>query len=69
MVKTIIDIDPSKVKGGLNKYAGQYIVLSTENEVLGSGATYDVATRLVSRKDDVAIFIIPEADVDMAPIG
>ena len=69
MVKTIIDIDPSKVKGGLNKYAGQYVVLSTENEVLGSGVTYDVATRLISRKDDVAIFIIPEADVDIAPIG
>ena len=69
MVKTIIDIDPSKVRGGLNRYAGQYVVLSTENEVLGSGATYDVATRLISRKDDVAIFIIPEADVDIAPIG
>lgn len=68
MAKTIADIDPSRVKGGLNKYAGQYVVLSTNNEVLGSGATYEDATRNLSKKDDVAIFTIPEADVDIAPI-
>jgi hypothetical protein len=69
MAKMITDIDPSKVKGGLNKYAGQYVVLSTNNEVMGSGATYKDATRNLTNKDDVAIFTIPEADVDIAPLG
>ena len=71
MSKTIVDIDPSKVKGGLGKYAGQYVVLSTDNEVVGSGATYKDATRNVNEKNrnDVAVFPIPEADTDIAPLG
>ena len=71
MTRTITDIDPSKVKGGLSKYAGQYVVLSTQNEVMGSGATYKVATRSVNERNrnEVAVFPIPEADTDIAPIG
>ena len=69
MTKTIADIDPSKVKGGLGKYAGQYVVLSTKNEVLGSGVTYEDAIRGVSENSNIAIFPIPVTDVDIAPIG
>lgn len=67
-MKDIIDIDPSKVAGGLHKFAGQYVVLDTTNTVVGSGDTYKQALKNVdSKRTDVAVFSIPQADVVLIP--
>lgn len=66
-MEKIVDIDPSKVKGGLHKYAGQYVVLDTSNKIVGSGSTYREATKKTSGRKDVALFSVPEADVVLIP--
>ena len=66
-MKNITDIDPSKVSGGLHKYAGQYVVLSTDNKVVGNGRTYREALRGVVSRGNIALFPIPEADIGLAP--
>lgn len=63
----VSQIDPSKVAGGLHKFAGQYVVLSTKNEVVGSGHTYREATQKAKGRQDVVLFTVPEADMGLAP--
>ena len=66
-MENIRDIDPSQVKGGLYKYAGQYVVLDISNNVIGSGTTYQEATKKVLGRKDVALFAVPEADIVLVP--
>ena len=67
-MKDILDIDPSKVSGGLHKFAGQYVVLDTTNTVVGNGVTYKEALKGVdSKRTDVAVFSIPQPDVVLVP--
>ena len=67
-MKSILDIDPSEVKGGLHKYAGQYVVLDIENNLVGSGYTYKDALKNVDQeRKDIAVFPVPQADVVLIP--
>ncbi len=66
-MEAIHKIDPSKVKGGLHKYAGQYVLIDTSNKIVGSGSTYKEAVKEASERKDVAIFSIPEADMLLVP--
>ena len=63
----ITTIDPSKVSGGLCKYAGQWVALSVDHKVVGNGHTYQEVVKNIKRKGGVALFPIPEADIVLAP--
>lgn len=67
MNQDINTIDPSKVSGGLHKYAGQWVALSTDHKVVGNGRTYQEVMKTLKIKEGVALFPIPEADIALAP--
>lgn len=63
----ITTIDPSKVPGGLYKYAGQWVALSVDHKVVGNGRTYQEVVKTIKKSGGVALFPIPEADIALAP--
>ena len=63
----ITTIDQSKVSEGLHKYAGQWVALSIEHKVVGSGRTYQEVMKSIKERKGVALFPIPEADLALAP--
>ena len=67
MSDDITTIDPSKVSEGLHKYAGQWVALSVDHKVVGNGRTYQEVVRSIKRKEGVALFPIPQADIALAP--
>lgn len=67
MNNDIATIDPSKVSGGLHKYAGQWVALSVAHKVVGSGRTYQEVIKNIKGMAGVALFPIPEADIALAP--
>lgn len=67
MNNNIITIDPSKVSGGLHRYAGQWVALSVDHKVVSNGRTYQEVVKNIKRSEGVALFPIPEADIALAP--
>lgn len=66
-MKDLNKIDLTRVKR-LHKYAGKYVAVDTSNQIVGSGRTYrETVESLDKNKVDVALFLIPEADVVLAP--
>ncbi len=66
--EAITTIETEKVKG-LEQYAGQYVAISTKNEVVGSGATYTEVVASAGARKDFALFAIPKLEFGFAPIS
>mgnify|MGYP001577682231 CR=1 FL=1 len=63
----INNIDLEKLAPKLDKYENQWVVISSENSIVGNGKTYREALDHASRKDNVVLFKVPRLDVFLAP--
>jgi hypothetical protein len=63
----IENIDLGKLGRELEKYQNQWIVISQDNAIVGSGSTYGEALEDTGGREDVVLFKVPPLDVSFAP--
>jgi predicted transcriptional regulator len=63
----IENIDLGKFGAKIEKYQNQWIVISQDNAIVGSGFTYREALENAGGRDDVILFKVPPLDVLFAP--
>lgn len=62
-------IDLSKLSGEMRRYERQWIVISENNAIIASGATYGEAQKKAKEKgvSKTALFRVPPLDYSLAP--
>lgn len=63
----IENIDLEKLGPEIQKYENQWIAISSDNAIVGSGATYGEAVDSVGEREDVILLKVPPLDVSFAP--
>lgn len=63
----IENIDLSKLSSEIEKYENQWIAISDENKIVGSGNTYSDALKNTDNKKRAVFFKVPSLKASLAP--
>ena len=55
-----------KIAQEMEQYENQWIVISSENKIVGNGTTYEEALRSAAGRKDVVLFKVPPLDASLA---
>ena len=64
---SIENIELEKLSKEIGKYENQWIAISTDNEIVGSGRTYGEAVKNAKKSEDIVLFKVPPLNVSLAP--